>query len=77
MLPRTSATIAKHLTAKERVGLSCAAADIDHAAVAPLSSTLQTLGVRGLVAHDSATRRYVLTDTGRAVLGVLLEHGGM
>jgi hypothetical protein len=75
MPARTLATIAKHLTAKERVGLFCAAADIDHAAVGILSSTMQTLDVRGFIARDSATRRYVVTDTGRAVLGVLLERG--
>ena len=38
---------------------------------------MQTLDIKGLVARDSATRRYVLTDTGRAVLGALLEHGGI
>ena len=75
MPARALTTIAKHLTAKERVGLSCAAADIDHAAVGILPSTMQTLDVRGLVARDTATCRYVLTDTGRAVLGVLLERG--
>jgi hypothetical protein len=32
---------------------------------------------RGFIARDSATRRYLLTDTGRAVLGLLLEHGGI
>ena len=67
--------LAKHLTAKERVALFCAAADIDHEAVGILSSTMQSLEIRGLVERDSATRRYVLTDTGRAVLGVLLERG--
>ena len=36
---------------------------------------MQTLDVRGFIARDSATRRYVVTDTGRAVLGVLLERG--
>jgi hypothetical protein len=75
MPPRILATVAKHLTAKERVGLFCAAADIDHAAVGIVSSTMQTLDVRGLIARDSATRRYVVTDSGRAVLGVLLERG--
>ena len=77
MPARTLTTIAKHLTAKERVGLFCAAADIDHTAVGILSSTMQTLDVRGLVARDSATRRYVLMDTGRGVLDALLERGGI
>jgi hypothetical protein len=77
MPARTLATIAKHLTAKERVALFCAAVDIDHAAVGILSSTMQTLDVRGLITRDSNTRRYALTDTGRAVLGVLLERGGV
>ena len=76
MPPRILATVAKHLTAKERVGLFCAAADIDHTAVGILSSTMQTLDARGLITRDSSTGRYQLTDTGRAVLGVLLERGG-
>ena len=57
MPARTSGHIAKHLTVKERVGLFCPAADIDHAAVGILSSTMETLEVRGLIARDSATRR--------------------
>jgi DNA-binding IclR family transcriptional regulator len=74
-MSRILATIAEHLTARERIALFCAATDIDHAAAGILSRTMQTLDVRGLIARDSATRRYVLTDTGRAVLGMLLERG--
>ena len=48
---------------------------LDDAAVGILSSNPRD--VRGLVARDSATRRYLLTDTGRAVLGVVLERGGI
>ena len=36
---------------------------------------MQSLDVHGSIARDSATRRYVLTDTGRAVLDMLLERG--
>ena len=73
--PQPPTTIADHLTAKERVALFCAAADTDHEAVGILSTTMQLMEIRGLIARDTATRRYVLTDTGRAVLGVLLERG--
>ena len=75
--PQVPITIAEHLTARERIALFCAAADIDHTAAGILSATMQTLDVRGLIARDNATRRYMLTDTGRAVLGVLLERGGI
>jgi hypothetical protein len=70
-------SIAHHLTARERIALFCAVADIDHTAAGILSSTMQTLDVRDLIERDSTTRRYVLTDTGRAVPGVLLERGGI
>jgi hypothetical protein len=75
--PRIPKSIAGTLTATEHVALFSAAADIDHAAVGILSSTMQEMEIRGLIARDSNTRRYVLTDTGRAVLGVLLERGGI
>jgi hypothetical protein len=74
--PRTK-SIAGTLSATERVALYCAAADIDHAAVGILLSTMQVMGIRDLIAQHSNTRRYVLTDIGRAVLGVLLERGGI
>jgi hypothetical protein len=70
-------SIAHHLTARGRIALFCAVADIDHTAAGILSSTMQTLDVRDLIERDSTTRRYVLTDTGRAVPGVLLERGGI
>ena len=77
MPTRKPERIAERIGAKERVALFCAAADIDQAAVGILSSTMQTLDILGLITRDTATRRYVLTDAGRAVLGVLLERGGI
>ena len=70
---RNPGNIAERLGATERVALFCAAADIDHAAVGILSSTMRTVEIFGLVARDSHSRRYVLTDTGVDALGVLLE----
>jgi hypothetical protein len=74
---RKPESIAERLGAKERVALFCAAADIDHAAVGILSSTMQNMEIHGLITRDSNSRRYVLTDTGRAVVGALLERGGI
>jgi hypothetical protein len=59
------------------LGLFCTAAAIDHAAVGILSSTMQVMEIRGLIARDSNTRRYQFTDTGGAILHVLLESGGI
>ena len=65
--------IAEGLTARERVILFCAAMDIDHAAVGILANAMQMMEVRGLIERDHSTSHYVLTDTGRAVLRVLLK----
>jgi hypothetical protein len=55
--PRIPKTIAGTLAATERVALFCAAADIDHAAVGILSSTMPLMEIRGLIARDSNNRR--------------------
>jgi len=39
------------------------------------TSTMQRMEIRGLIARDSNSHRYHLTDRGRAVLGVLFERG--
>ena len=74
---RSPTTIANHLTKRERIALFCAATDIDHASVGIPSGTMQLLVIRGLIARDTSTRRYVLRDTGRAVFRVLHERGGI
>ena len=75
--PLTPESIADGLTARERVILSCAAMDIDHAAVGILASAMQIMEVRGLIERDHNTSRYVLTDTGRAVFRVLLKRANL
>jgi hypothetical protein len=66
-----AATIAKSLTAGEKVALFCAAADIDHAAVGVLASVMHAIEIRGLISRQHASR-YVLTDDGRIVLRAML-----
>ena len=70
--PTPPAAIAARLSAKDRIALFCAAADIDHATVGILASTMHTMEICGLIARAGAAGRYVLTDTGRAVFGALL-----
>jgi len=70
--PNAAATIAKSLTAREKVALFCAAADIDHAAVGVLASFMHAIEIRGLISREHASR-YALTDDGRAVLRAVLS----
>jgi hypothetical protein len=69
--PNEAAMIAKSLTAREKVALFCAAADIDHVAVGILTSVIQAMEIRGLITREH-TSRYMLTDPGRAVLWAML-----
>jgi hypothetical protein len=45
--PDAAATVAKSLTAREKVALFCAAAGIDRAAVGILASVMQAMEIRG------------------------------
>jgi len=46
---------------------------IDHAAVGIFARAIQSMAVRGFVEHDHESGAYVLTDSGRAELGAILE----
>jgi uncharacterized RmlC-like cupin family protein len=65
------------LNAQERVILFCAATGIDHAAVGILARAMQSMAVRGFIEHDHESGAYVLTGSGRAALGAILECAGI
>jgi hypothetical protein len=69
-MPRTTTT---KLDAQDQVILFCAAIGIDRAAVGIQAQAMQSMAVRGFIEHDHVTRAYVLTDSGRATLGAILE----
>jgi hypothetical protein len=54
--PDAGAMTAKSFTAREKVALFCAAADIDHAAVGVLASVMQSLEIGGLISREHASR---------------------
>ena len=65
------------LGAQGRVILFCAATDIDHAAVGILAHAMQSMAIRGFIAHNRESGSYTLTDSGRATLGAILENAGL
>jgi hypothetical protein len=65
------------LDAEDRVILFCAATGIDHAAVGILPHAMQSMAIRGFIAHDRDSGAYALTDSGRAALLAILEHAGL
>jgi hypothetical protein len=60
------------LSAQDRVILFCAATGIDHAAVSVLAHAIQSMAIRGFIAHDRESGVYALTDSGRAALTAIL-----
>jgi len=65
------------LDAQDRVILFCAATGIDHAAVGIVAKAMQSMAVRGFIAHNRESGSYTLTDSGRATLGAILENAGL
>ena len=49
--------------------LFCAATGIDRAAVGILAHAMQSMVIRGFIAHNRESGAYTLTDSGRATLG--------
>ena len=66
----------KKLTARDRVILFCAATGIDHAAVGIPARDMQSLAVRGFIAHGCESGAYALTDAGYAALTEILHDAG-
>jgi len=73
-MPKKAATT---LTAQERVILFCTATGISHTAVGITAHAMQSLAIRGFIAHNRETGAYTLTDSGRATLVAILEDAGL
>ena len=71
------AKVTTKLNAQDRVVLFCAATGIDHAAVGILAHAMQSMAIRGFVAHNRESGAYALTDSGRAALTAILEDAGL
>jgi hypothetical protein len=56
--------------------LFCAATGIEHAAVGILAHAMQSMAIRGFIAHRESGA-YALTDSGRAALTAILEDAGL
>ena len=65
------------LNAQDRVILFCAATCIEHAAVGILAHAMQSMAIRGFIAHNRETGAYALTDSGRATLAAILKDAGL
>jgi hypothetical protein len=63
------------LSAQDRVILFCAATGIAHAAVGILAHAMQSMVIRGFIAHNRESGAY--TDSGRATLGAILENASL
>ena len=61
------------LSVQDRVILFCAATGIDHAAVCILAHAMQSMAIRGFIAHNRENGTYALTDSGRVMLTAILE----
>ncbi len=62
------------LSAQDRVILFCAATGIDHVAVGILARAMQSMAIRGFIAHSRESGAYALTDSG--ALTAVLEQAG-
>ncbi len=71
------AKVTTKLNAQDRVVLFCAATGIDHAAVGILAHAMQSMAVRGFIAHNRESGAYALTDSGHATLTAILEDAGL
>jgi hypothetical protein len=68
---------AMKLNPQDRVILFCTATGIDHAAVGILTHAMQSMAIRGFIAHDRESGAYTLSDSGRAALTAILEDAGI
>ena len=57
--------------------LFCAATGIAHAAVGILAHAMQSMVIRGFIAHNRESGAYTLADSGRATLGAIFENAGL
>jgi hypothetical protein len=60
------------LSAHDRVILFCVATATDHGAVGITAHAMQSMAIRGFIAHDRESAAYTLTASGRATLTAIL-----
>jgi hypothetical protein len=53
------------LSAQDRVILFCVATGIDHGSVGIIDYAMQSMAIRGFIAHNRESGAYTLTDSGR------------
>ena len=63
---------ATKLSAQDRVVLFCVATGIDHGSVGIIDNAMQSMAIRGFLAHNRENGAYTLTDSGRATLTAIL-----
>ena len=51
----------------------CVATGIDHGSVHITDHAMQSMAIRGFIAHNRESGAYTLTDSGRATLTAILE----
>jgi hypothetical protein len=51
----------------------CVATGIDHGAIGISIHAMQSMAIRGFIAHNRESGAYTLTDSGRATLTAILE----
>ena len=61
------------LSAQDRVILFCVATGIGHGSVGIIDHAMQSMTIRGFIAHNRESGAYTLTDSGRAALTAILE----
>ena len=61
------------LSAQERVILFCVATGIDYGSVGIIDHAMQSMAIRGFIAHNRESGAYSLTDSGRTTLTAILE----
>src|SRR5262245_58837955 len=58
---------------QDRVTLFCVATGIVHGSVGITDHAMQSMAIRGFIAHNRESGAYTLTDSGRATLTAILE----
>jgi hypothetical protein len=61
------------LSAHDRVILFCVATGVHHGSVGIIDHEMQSMAIRGFIAHNRESGAYTLTDSGRATLTAILE----
>jgi hypothetical protein len=77
MAEPTPESIAAKLDVEERLLLFCIGSETDWSKVGIGGAVARKMVIKGVVAHDRKTNRFVLTGQGRAVLAALLAGVGI